>query len=38
MENQLLSSDGFAVVAEGEKLAPAELLQLAMNDNLEQRL
>lgn len=37
MENQMLSSDAF-VVAEGEKLAPAEFLQLVMKDNLEQRL
>lgn len=38
MENQMLSSDRFVVVAEGEKLAPAEFLQLVMKDNLEQRL
>ena len=38
MKNQIQSSDEFVVVAEGEKLAPAELLQLVMKDNLKQRL
>jgi len=38
MKNQILGSDALVVVAEGEKLARAELLQLVIKDNLEQRL
>lgn len=38
MKNWILSSDGFFVVEEDEKLAPAQLLQLVLKESLEQRL
>lgn len=38
MKNQILRNDALVAVAEGEKLASAELLHLVMKDNLEQRL